>query len=180
LDHDIELLLIWCGCLLFLQTQLVLWDRSVYTFCSFWILHSRFQYCFPLALFLALHRSSVGVWLLWIRKFQSDMTMSMVTNCPAFENLINLLWDQGRESSVMTVIQTVQRSLELWCVMMIICKLNCFHSEINSWCYAPLKSKHQHPPPRANAGRLTILCARGVGNLICKAFPGPHNRKYEY
>ena len=60
---------------------------------------------------------------------------------------INLLWDQGRESSVIIVIQTVQRSLELWCVMMIICKLNCFHSGINSWCYAPLKSKHQHPPP---------------------------------
>ena len=36
------------------------------------------------------------------------------------------------------------------------------------------------PPPRANPGRLTILCAREVGNLICKAFPGSDYRKYEY
>ena len=34
--------------------------------------------------------------------------------------------------------------------------------------YAPIKSKLQHPPP----GHLTIFCARGVGNLTGKAFPG--------
>ena len=41
--------------------------------------------------------------------------------------------------------------------------------------YAPIKSKLQHPPPpppRANPGHLTIFCARGVGNLTGKAFPG--------
>ena len=26
--------------------------------------------------------------------------------------------------------------------------------------------------PLANPGHLTILCARGVGNLICNEFPG--------
>ena len=29
----------------------------------------------------------------------------------------------------------------------------------------PIKSKLQHPNPRANPGHLTISCARGVGNL---------------
>ena len=38
--------------------------------------------------------------------------------------------------------------------------------------YAPIKSKLQHPSPRANPGHLTIFCARGLGNLICKAFQG--------
>ena len=34
-------------------------------------------------------------------------------------------------------------------------------------CYAPIKSKLQHPhPPRANPGHLTTSCARGVGSLI--------------
>ena len=28
------------------------------------------------------------------------------------------------------------------------------------------------PPPGTNFGHLAIFCARGVGNLICKAFPG--------
>lgn len=78
---------------------------------------------------------------------------------------INLLWDQGRESSVIIVIQTVQRSLELWCVMMIICKLNCFHSEINSWCYAPLKSKHQHPPPPGKPRALDYSLCPGSGEF---------------
>ena len=27
-------------------------------------------------------------------------------------------------------------------------------------------------PTRANSGHLTMFCARGVGNSICKAFPG--------
>ena len=31
------------------------------------------------------------------------------------------------------------------------------------------------PPPRANPGHLTIFCARGVGNLTDKAFPGVGN-----
>ena len=31
------------------------------------------------------------------------------------------------------------------------------------------------PPPRANPGYLTIFCARGVGNLTDKAFPGVGN-----
>ena len=30
-------------------------------------------------------------------------------------------------------------------------------------------------PPRANPGHLTIFCARGVGNLTDKAFPGVGN-----
>ena len=44
--------------------------------------------------------------------------------------------------------------------------------------YAPIKSKPQHsppPPPRENPGHLTIFCARGVGNLTGKAFPGVGN-----
>ena len=36
--------------------------------------------------------------------------------------------------------------------------------------YAPIKSKLQHPPSRANLGHLTIFCALGVGNLTGKAF----------
>ena len=45
-----------------------------------------------------------------------------------------------------------------------------------SICNAPIKSKLQHPPPpRANPGHLTIFCARGVGNLTDKAFPGVGN-----
>ena len=28
-----------------------------------------------------------------------------------------------------------------------------------------------NPPTRPNPGHLTIFCARGMGNLICKAFP---------
>ena len=43
---------------------------------------------------------------------------------------------------------------------------------------APIKSKLQHPPPpppRANPRHLTIFCARGVGNLTDKAFPGVGN-----
>ena len=31
---------------------------------------------------------------------------------------------------------------------------------------APINSKHQHPPPRANPGHLNVYFARGVGNLI--------------
>ena len=31
--------------------------------------------------------------------------------------------------------------------------------------FVPIKSKLQHPPPRANPGHLTTSCARGVGNL---------------
>ena len=31
---------------------------------------------------------------------------------------------------------------------------------------ASIKSKLQHPPPRANPGHLTTSCSRGVGNLI--------------
>ena len=44
---------------------------------------------------------------------------------------------------------------------------------ISSCCLAnaAIKSKLQHPP-RANPGHLTIFCAQGVGNLICKAFRG--------
>ena len=33
------------------------------------------------------------------------------------------------------------------------------------WYYASIKSKLQHPLPRANPGHLTTSCARGVGNL---------------
>ena len=29
-----------------------------------------------------------------------------------------------------------------------------------------------NPPTRPNPVHLTIFCARGVGNFICKAFPG--------
>ena len=48
-------------------------------------------------------------------------------------------------------------------------------------CYAPTKSKLQHPTPPPpgipgipgqTQGHLTIFCARGVEKLICKAFPG--------
>ena len=35
-----------------------------------------------------------------------------------------------------------------------------------SFIYAPINSKHQHPPPRANPGHLNVYFARGVGNLI--------------
>ena len=36
-----------------------------------------------------------------------------------------------------------------------------------TWLYhnAQIKSKLQHPPPRANPVHLTIFCALGVGNL---------------
>ena len=34
------------------------------------------------------------------------------------------------------------------------------------------------PPPRANPGHLTIFCARGVGNLTDKAFPGVGNLRW--
>ena len=46
---------------------------------------------------------------------------------------------------------------------------------------APIKSKLQHPrPPRANPGHLTIFCARGVGNLTGKAFPGVGNLTFAW
>ena len=41
--------------------------------------------------------------------------------------------------------------------------------------YAPIKSKLQHPP-----GHLTIFCARGVGNLTGKAFPGVGNLTFAW
>ena len=47
--------------------------------------------------------------------------------------------------------------------------------------YAPIKSKLQHPPPpRANPGHLTTFCARGVGNLTGKAFPGVGNLTFAW
>ena len=48
--------------------------------------------------------------------------------------------------------------------------------------YAPIKSKLQHPPPppQANPGHLTIFCARGVGNLTGKAFPGVGNLTFAW
>ena len=36
--------------------------------------------------------------------------------------------------------------------------------------YALIKTKLQHSPPWGNLGDLTAFCARGVGNLTCKAF----------
>ena len=46
---------------------------------------------------------------------------------------------------------------------------------------APIKSKLQHPPPpRANPGHLTIFCARGVGNLTGKSFPGVGNLTFAW
>ena len=36
------------------------------------------------------------------------------------------------------------------------------------------------PPPRANPGHLTIFCARGVGNLTGKAFPGVGNLTFAW
>ena len=35
-------------------------------------------------------------------------------------------------------------------------------------------------PPRANPGHLTIFCARGVGNLTGKAFPGVGNLTFAW
>ena len=44
--------------------------------------------------------------------------------------------------------------------------------------YPPIKSKLQHPPPLPYPGQLTIVCARGVGNLTfaCLGW-GQLNRK---
>ena len=43
---------------------------------------------------------------------------------------------------------------------------------------APIKSKLQHPPPRANPAHFTIFCARGVGNLTFACVEwGKLNRK---
>ena len=36
------------------------------------------------------------------------------------------------------------------------------------------------PPPRANPGHLTTFCARGVGNLTGKAFPGVGNLTFAW
>ena len=36
------------------------------------------------------------------------------------------------------------------------------------------------PPPRANPGHLTIFCARGVGNLTGKSFPGVGNLTFAW
>ena len=49
------------------------------------------------------------------------------------------------------------------------------------FAFAPIKSKLQHPPPpRENPGHLTIFCARGVGNLTGKAFPGVGNLTFAW
>ena len=40
-------------------------------------------------------------------------------------------------------------------------------------CADQIETSTSPPPhPRANPGHLTMFCAQGVGNLICKAFPG--------
>ena len=39
----------------------------------------------------------------------------------------------------------------------------------------PIKSKLQYPPPRANPGYLTTICAREVGNLTGRSSRGKEN-----
>ena len=43
--------------------------------------------------------------------------------------------------------------------------------------YAPIKSKLQNPPSRANSGHLTIFCARGGEFDLCLGGVGKKKRK---
>ena len=43
---------------------------------------------------------------------------------------------------------------------------------ITSLCADLIETSINLPPPKPNFGHLTPFCARGVGNLTGKAFPG--------